>query len=221
MSTIPVLGAMGAVLFPGMRCGILLASGHAMAAVRAVLEGPPKGRIAVFATRSSNPRARDDLYSVGTIAQIVSLTKRRCCGRWVANLRGAERARSLEYVRWEPFREAHVEQLVESADEPLVVEALASAVRRAVIQLHDRKPRCLHASRARAAVLASHKASELAGAVSDLLVHLPIEDHQRLLEAEPLAAQLGEVLAHVRGLLVQVEGDAPKREGRARDLGWS
>lgn len=221
MSTIPVLGAMGAVLFPGMRCGILLASGPALAAVRAVLEGPPKGGIAVFATRAANPRGREDLYSVGTIAQIVGLTKRRCCGRWVVNLRGAGRARALEYVRWEPFREADVEPLVESAEEPLIVDALASAVRRAVTQLHDRKPRCLHAMRAHEAVLASSRASDLAGAVSDLLVHLPLQENQRLLEAEPLTAQLGEVLAHVRALLAPLEGTPQQTEGRARDLGWS
>jgi Lon protease-like protein len=205
-----------------MRCGVLLATAHARAAVRAVLEGRPStGQIAVFATRTSDPRERDDLYSIGTIAQIVSLTKRRCCGRWVANVRGVQRARSLECVRREPFREANVEPLAESVGQPLVVEALASAVRRAVTQLHARRPRCQHASRARAAMQASHPAPELAGAVVDLLMQLPIAEHQRLLEAEPLAAQLEEVLAHLHSLLARVEGDAPGPESRARDFGWS
>jgi ATP-dependent Lon protease len=219
--TIPVLGTMGAVVFPGMRCGVLLATAHAMAAVRAGLEGPSKGQIAVFATRTSDPRERDDLYLIGTIAQIVSLTKHRCCGRWVANLRGVGRARSLEYVRWEPFREAHVERFAESAGQPLVVDALASAVRRAVTQLHDRSPRCQHSSRARAAVQASDSASELAGAVADLLRHLPVEEHQKLLEAESLTTQLGEVLAHLHALLARVKADAPGPKSRARDFGWS
>jgi len=206
--TIPVLGAVRAVLFPGMRCGILLATAHAMAAVRAVIEGASDGQIAVFATRTSDPREPDDLYSIGTIAQVVRLTKCRCCGRWVANLRGAGRARSLEYVRWEPFREAQV-------------EALALAVRRAVMHLHGRRPRCQHANRARAAVHGSKAPSQLAGAVADLLVHLPIEEHQRLLEAEPLTTQLGEILVHLRALLAQVEGDAPGLGGPARDCGLS
>jgi len=82
-----------------MRCGILLATSHAMAAVRAVLEGASRGRIAVFAARNCDPQSPDELYSVGTIAQIFSLTKCRCCGRWVANLRGAARVRSLDQLR--------------------------------------------------------------------------------------------------------------------------
>jgi ATP-dependent Lon protease len=219
--TIPVLGAVRAVLFPGMRCGILLATAYAMAAVRAVIEGASDGQIAVFATRTSDPREPDDLYSIGTIAQVVSLTKCRCCGRWVANLRGAGRARSLEYVRWEPFREAQVEELAEAAGQPLIDEALALAVRRAVMHLHGRRPRCQHANRARAAVHGSKAPSQLAGAVADLLVHLPIEEHQRLLEAEPLTTQLGEILVHLRALLAQVEGDAPGLGGPARDCGLS
>ncbi|MGD0674538.1 MAG: LON peptidase substrate-binding domain-containing protein [Polyangiaceae bacterium] len=221
MSTIPVLGAMGAVLFPGMRCGILLATPQAKAAVRAVIEGPRPKQIAVFATRTPEPRDRDDLYSVGTFAQVVSLTRRRCCGRWVANLRGAGRARSIEYVQWEPFRTAEVEPLAESTGQSLVVEALGSAIRRAVTQLHERKPGCRHASGAWSALKAPIAACELAGAAAGLLRHLPVEEHQRLLEAEPLATQLEGVLAHLHGLLAQAEGEIRSPEGRAAALGWS
>jgi ATP-dependent Lon protease len=212
---------MGAVLFPGMRCRILLATNHAMAAVRAVLEGSERRQIAVFASRTPDPRQPDELYSIGTVAQLVALTKRRCCGRLVANLKGMDRARAIEYTRWEPFREATIERLAESAEPAAVVDALASAVRRAVTQLHDAKPLCQHARRARAAVQGSRGASELAGAIADLLSHLPVEEHQRLLEAEPLAMQLGDLLAHLRTLLAEGEANRAGSEGRARDLRWS
>jgi len=207
VTAIPVLASLGGVVFPGMRCGFLLATDPAMAAVRAVVGGSDQGRIAVFAARVADPRSHEDLYPVGTVAQITAVTKSACCGRWVAILRGRERIRSVEYVRWEPFREARVTRLADPPQDAPLEEALASAIRRTVTELTARRPRCLHAARARAAVLASGSACDLPGAVAGLFVHLPVADRQALLEAEPLGARLEAVLDRLHALLESAERD--------------
>ena len=212
MSTIPVLGAFGAVVFPGMSCRILLTSEPALAAVRAVVEKPGGREIAVFATRTPNPQDDTDLYAVGTVAGLVRARHCPCCGRWVVHLRGRNRARALEYVRWEPFREARVESLVERSAEGPLVTALALAVRKATKELHMRRPQCLHAVQAGAALRASRGADELPGAVSELFAHLPLAERQALLEAEPLSKQLEQVLLVLHRLLAKSDG-----QGRAKD----
>jgi Lon protease-like protein len=196
-----------------MRCEIMLATPRALAAVQSAVEAEQGPHIAVFATRGASPADREDFYSIGTLARIVNLGMRSCCHRWVTQVIGQQRVRSLEYVRCDPFREARVEPLVESVGEPLLVEGLSLAVRRAILNLQARRPRCNRTRRARAAVERAATMKDMAAAVADLLVELPVEQRQALLEAEPLNAQLQLMLAHLHGLEVQ-NGGAPTGTAR-------
>lgn len=148
---------------------------------------------------------RDHLYSVGSTARIVDLNWCPCCHRWVVHLRGVMRVRSVEYVRWQPFWEARVELLTESSTQGSHIDAVAAAVRRAVVELSVRKPRCRYACRTLPDVEASDLANDLPGAVANLLIHLKVAKRQALLEMEPLRARLEAALAELHRLFGQVQ----------------
>ena len=200
--TLPVLSMVRTVLFPGMRCAILLATDRARAALQASVAHKHPSTVAVFATRESaalDPEPAD-LYEVGAAARVMRLSRRRCCGRWVAELEGLGRVRSLDYVRADPFREAQCEPVPDPSEDPSLLVALAAAIRNAAIQVHESLPHCQHVRRALASAEGARGPEDFPGAVYDLLLHLGVSERQRLLEMEPLSvrleATLREIYAH-------------------------
>ncbi len=201
--TLPVLNMLRTVLFPGMHCATLLATSRAVAALQASVAHQEQPAVAVFAVRAgatSNPEAMD-LYDIGSAARVMSLSRRRCCGRWVAELEAAVRVRSLGYVREDPFREVRFERVLDPPEERSVLDAVTSAIRSAVIEMNELFPRCMHTQRALHTVGDARLPEDFPGAVYDLLLHLRVPDRQRLLEVEPLSARLEASLAEIQARL--------------------
>lgn len=190
--SLPAFSLSRAVLFPGMRCAVLLATGRACAALHASMAREQQRTVAVFAARTpgTNDPEPANLYRVGTAARVLSLSHRPCCGRWLAELEGVTRVRSVEYIRLEPFREVLSEPISDPPEALPVLDALASQLRTTVLRTNALFPRCAHATQAVARVRDVRRLEDLPGAVYDLLLHLGVADRQRLLETEPLSARL-------------------------------
>jgi ATP-dependent Lon protease len=206
LDAVPVLSVLRMVMFPGMRCSVLLRNARAIAALKAAVDG--EQLVGVFASRVRTTRDPEpkDLYEIGTVARVRALTLRSCCGQWVTELEGLARARTMGYVRTQPFREAHVEPIPEQRDDALV--PLIEAIRGVAIRMIDLFPSCEHVGRTVASVVATTRLpEEVPGAVADLLQHLPVDERQRLLETEPLRVRLEVVLHIISTRLAQFEKD--------------
>ncbi len=212
--TLPVLSMVRTVLFPGMRCAIVLATDRARAALEATVSNNQPRAVAIFATRAGetiNPEPRD-LYEIGAAARVHRRVRLRCCGRWIAELEGIARVRSVDYVRAEPFREAQCEPIPDPSEESSLLVGLATAIRNAATEMHEALPRCEHVRRALAATHLVRGPQDFPGAVYELLLHLGVEDRQRLLETEPLSARLEATLREIHAHPVLHEKAIERRQ---------
>ncbi|MDD6181917.1 MAG: endopeptidase La [Desulfovibrionaceae bacterium] len=126
---LPVLSVRDVVVFNSMILPLFIGREKSVRAVEAALE---RGRHLMICTQrqedTENP-GPDDLYTVGTVVNIMRMLKMPD-GRVKVLAQGVSRARIEEFVRQEPFLEARVDMLDEATpeDSPLL-EALLRTVR--------------------------------------------------------------------------------------------
>jgi Lon protease-like protein len=200
---VPALSAGRLVLFPGMRCAVQLLSANARSAIGAAIEhGDPP--LAVFATSLDSVAARDGelVYSVGTLARVVDLGISPCCARPVAELEGTERVRLVDWRRGGPHREAVCTRFPPA---PWSTDAclLATALREMIGSIRAQFPRCVHIESAHRWLDGAESPEKVLGAACGLLLHLPTDYRQRMLEIDPLEARLEFALVELRGHLAR------------------
>jgi Lon protease-like protein len=153
-----------------------------------------------------------ELYEVGTFATVEWVGRQPCCGQWAARIEGHRRVRAVEYLHTEPFLRARCVLLSEPPEDGFWLRALTAAIADLAERMNRRFPECVHTQRSLARIRQVHLPAEYCGAVGELLLHLPLEEQQRLLETEPLSARLEAVLGHLHAFVGHVAGDALPRQ---------
>lgn len=189
---LPAMGLLHAVLFPGMHCSILVVNPRALAALRASMNA--KRPIAVFAQRVGDllDPEPSDLYQVGTAARVVDLAQGRGDGRWIAELYGLRRIRSLSYTARNPFRAVRYVSIAGRTTCSRAAQQTAKEIADALMWATPHQVR-----RIRALVFAARRPDAVPGAASELFGS--VAEQQSLLETEPLTARLDAVLDKIRG----------------------
>ncbi len=196
---LPVLHASHSLLFPGGRLPFVPRSHEQLEALIAAVDSdvaPVAALLAIRDTDSGDVRP-DSLHDVGTTVRVVQFGRQRCCRRWIAELEAVDRVRVIAYPRLEPFMIARCIQLVDRPEDEAMLHALGSAITNIATQMNARFPDCMHTQRALARLREVRLPHEIGGAVSSLLLHVPIADLQRVLETEPLSARLEAVVGHL------------------------
>lgn len=198
VAQVPVLTPGSLVLFPAMRCLVHLTSIEALAAVRAASEPIGGGWIAIFAARPDIGHNR-----VGTLARVEEPSKVGCCDRWTVSVDGLQRVQARAFLPGGAFLQVRCEPLPEVPEDPLRFLCLADAITEAVRQMAGLFPRCRHTTTTLARVRDGVRPSDLPGVVQDLLLALPIDDRQALLETDPLSTRLDRTLGALHGLIAE------------------
>jgi ATP-dependent Lon protease len=201
----PVLATKQLVIFPGTRCWAGLGNERALLTVAAALRSE-KTLLAFFTSRvtTTSEAPMEQLHSVGTVARVMDLVRRSCCGRWLIEVEGVSRVRFESWLRIDPFREARCCHLPDSAQGPSL-HGVAEAIRAIARRFYDIAPDCKHARHAIERLAACDAPARLTGAVAELLAPLPVERRQCLLETDQLAARLEATLVALNDRLLQME----------------
>jgi hypothetical protein len=185
---LPVLGLLERTLLPGSRCYVALTSVSAYGAVREATRSRGPAIVAVFSA-APRPGEAPALSATGVFASASAL--RHVRGRWRTELRALGRARRQEVLRVTPFCLARVES-APAREEPVeTLDALASAVRGAVLRRRDRVCSVVREH------LRGAAPCELPGLVMPLLEDVPWTEWQQVLETDSVAECLGFVLGHL------------------------
>lgn len=139
----PVQSVFNTILFPGMRCVILLDTARHCAAAKETVSLSDR-ELAVFAACGTSARdpEPEDLCEIGTLARVAQIKQRPRCERWVAAIEGLHRVRSQRYTRKDPFRQAVVESIVEPSVDPARLHVLSAAIRRAAAEMRSLYRNC-------------------------------------------------------------------------------
>lgn len=196
---LPTLTLYQTVLFPGMRCRVELATVRAYGAVVEATRSLGEKAVAVFAARGAPSRdpGLDQLFDVGSVAQVISLRRLPCCHRFIAELEAVARIRSEAHLREQPFRVARVQRLAETDNDRVLVEAMTSAVRAGARRIASRTPGCDNVRRALWRLHEIADPGRIPGAAMDLFPDLPLPEQQRALELDSLVERLDFVLGHM------------------------
>jgi Lon protease-like protein len=197
---LPVLSVGSGVLFPGMRCSVILETVRAYGAVRESTRDWGEKALAVCACRPGSilNAAAKDLHTVGALARVVGLRKLGCCGRWIANLCAVGRIRTRGFLQEDPFRLARVERLSDLAEDDLVLSTLTSAVRETAASLAERLCRPAQARATELRLLAEPVPAQVVGIALELLSDIDPKEQQGALELPRLSARLKFALDHLQ-----------------------
>jgi len=125
---LPLLPLMNTVIFPQMVAPLLVLRQRSLACIDEVALRDHKviGLVAQAASSDAEPTG-DSLYTVGTAGLLVQMLKMPDGGARVI-VRGFRRFRILEILTEEPFLQARVEDIEETADESVELQALTRTV---------------------------------------------------------------------------------------------
>ncbi len=189
---VPVLPTRGAVIYPYLVVPLFVGRPRSVQALEAAMK--ENRRIALLAQRnvSVDDPSGEDLYSVGTIGDIVQ-TLPLPDGTIRVMLEGSGRVRVTEYVHTEPFLRARIEDLTEEAQPGIETEAL---VRNVITQFE----RLINLGKnIPAEALESARRMSDPGRLADLIAYyaqIAVEVKQQVLEAVSQRDRL-EILANV------------------------
>jgi ATP-dependent Lon protease len=158
---LPILPLRNTVLFPGVVLPITVGRDASLQLVKDASEDDRL--IGVVAQRSPDaaPLTPDDLYDVGTVAEILKLVKMPDGSQSII-IQGKRRFRIAEYTATEPYFTAQVEPLLDASDQDAIeTEALMRSIKELAVEIVR---------------LAPHIPSEAADAIEnidtpDFLVH--------------------------------------------------
>ncbi len=137
---LPILALRNTVLFPGVVLPITVGRDASLELVR---DAHNQNRlIGVVAQRQSETEAPtpDDLYEVGTVAEILKLIKMPDGSKSIV-IQGQRRFRTVEYVQTEPYFVARVEPIEEDTEaDQIELQALIRSVKELAIQIVNLAP---------------------------------------------------------------------------------
>ncbi len=195
----PVLPTRGAVIYPYLVVPLFVGRPRSIQALEAAMK--ENRRIVLLAQRnvSVDDPGADDLYSVGTIGEIVQ-TLPLPDGTIRVMLEGSGRVRVTEYVHSDPFLRARIEHLPEVAEPGIETEALVRNVIgqfERLINLGKNIP---------AEALESARRMSDPGRLADLIAYyaqIAVEVKQQVLEAASQRDRL-EILANVLSREIEI-----------------
>ena len=196
---IPVLPTRGTVIYPYLVVPLFVGRPRSIQALDAAMK--ENRRIALLAQRSMtvDDPGPDDLYSVGTIGEIVQ-TLPLPDGTIRVMIEGSSRVRVGEYVHSEPFLRARVQPVAEVEQPGIETEALVRNVTsqfERLINLGRNIP---------AEALESARRMTDPGRIADLIAYyaqIPVEVKQQVLEAASQRERL-EILAVVLNREIEI-----------------
>ena len=200
---IPVLPLRDIVVFPHMIAPLFVGRERSIKALEEAME---RGRRILLVAQKNpaddNPQP-DDIYRVGTIAQVMQLLKLPD-GTVKVLVEGGRRARIRDYVRTEDYFEAEVEVIGETLGDERETEALARTVVdqfRTYVKLNKKVPQ-----EAIESVTGVEDYGKLADTVAAHLA-VKLSDKQEILEIANITERLQKVFAIMEGEIsvMQVE----------------
>ncbi len=197
---IPILPLRGTVVYPQTGTPLTVGLPRSIRLVDEVVAGDRRlGLVASKKPELEEP-SPDDLYTVGTIANIHRLF-RAPDGTVRLLVQGQQRFKILEFTQTEPYFVARVRLIPETVENTLEVEALARQVRenfQAIAEMVSSIPQELVAS-----VLSLEDPLQLAYTVANFQ-RMSLEDAQAILELDSVAEKLRKllgILTHEREVL--------------------
>ena len=183
---LPILALRNTVLFPGVVLPITLGRDASLQLVKEASEQDRLIGVVAQRNREQEAPAPEDLYDIGTVAEILKLIKMPDGSKSII-IQGKRRIRITEYVETEPYFRAKVEPIVEpTAEENLELEAVTRSIKELATQIVRQAP---------------HLPSEAADAIEniespDFLVHFiasnlqdSVDGKQDILATIPLMAR--------------------------------
>ena len=196
---IPVLPTRGAVIYPYLVVPLFVGRPRSIQALEAAMK--ENRRITLLAQRNVNvdDPGPDDLYTVGTIGEIVN-TLPLPDGTIRVMIEGSGRVRVRDYVHADPFLRAHIKPLPEIEQPGIETEAL---VRNVIAQFE----RLINLGRnIPAEALESARRMSDPGRLADLIAYyaqIPVDVKQQVLEAANQRDRL-EALANVLNREIEI-----------------
>jgi len=196
---VPVLPTRGAVIYPYLVVPLFVGRPRSIQALEAAMK--ENRRITLLAQRNVNvdDPGPDDLYSVGTIGEIVQ-TLPLPDGTIRVMIEGSGRVRVRDYVHSDPFLRAHIEPLSETEQPGIKTEAL---VRNVIAQFE----RLINLGRnIPAEAFESARRMSDPGRLADLIAYyaqIPVDIKQQVLEAANQRDRL-ETLANVLNREIEI-----------------
>ena len=196
---VPVLPTRGAVIYPYLVVPLFVGRPRSIQALEAAMK--ENRRITLLAQRNVNvdDPGPDDLYSVGTIGEIVQ-TLPLPDGTIRVMIEGSGRVRVRDYVHSDPFLRAHIEALSETEQPGIKTEAL---VRNVIAQFE----RLINLGRnIPTEALESARRMSDPGRLADLIAYyaqIPVDIKQQILEAANQRDRL-ETLANVLNREIEI-----------------
>lgn len=137
---LPILALRNTVLFPGVVLPITLGRDSSLQLVK---EASEQDRLIGVVTQREPNEERpgpDDLYDVGTVAEILKLVKMPDGSKSII-IQGKRRIRVVEYVATEPYFRARVSPIQDPPeDEALELEALTRSIKELAVQIVRQAP---------------------------------------------------------------------------------
>ncbi len=178
--TLPLLPLRDIVVFPHMMVPLYVGRTKSINAVEEAMRGGREILLAAQKKAKTNDPGNEDIYTIGTVGQIMQHIKRPD-GTVKVLVEGRRRCRIRQFVPNEEFFMVEVEDIVENTEGSTEQEAL----QRTVQEVFDNYARL--SKRLQPDVLASIRAIEDPGRLADTIIaHLPIKhpDKQSMLEME-------------------------------------
>ncbi len=199
---LPVLALKNTVLFPGIIIPITVGRDKSIKAINKAYTSNRK--IAVLSQKNSkveNPTV-EDLYPVGTVAQIIKLLKMPD-GTATAILRGVARFRLVDMLTVDPYMEAKVHFLVDiKAKESLEFQAVIASIKDKAKQIIELSPQI--PSEAIVMLKNINKDSFLLNFISSNL-GVKVAIKQEILKLNSIEEKANTVLGHIDGELQLLE----------------
>jgi ATP-dependent Lon protease len=207
-SELPVLPVKGIVLFPEMAVPVLVGKDRSKRLVDEALVGERLVVVMAAKDQTVEDPGADDLYAVGTVAQIVKkITFPN--ETYQVIIRGIEKVRIVEYAQTEPYLRGKIVALEEQRETDKETEAMVLNIRKLfqrVIELSSLPPEMA------VVVMNVEEAADVASLVASTL-DVPVEQKQQLLEVTNLKEELEKITVFLNQQIEKLElsADIQKR----------
>ena len=207
-SELPVLPVKGIVLFPEMAVPVLVGKDRSKRLVDETLVGDRLVVVVAAKNQTVEDPGADDLYGVGTVAQIVKkITLPN--ETYQVIIRGMQKVRIAEYAQTEPYLRGKIVALEEQQETDKETEAMVLNIRKLfqrVIEFSSLPPEM------GVVVMNVEEAADVASLVASTL-GVPVEQKQQLLEVTNLKEGLEKITVFLNQQIEKLElsADIQKR----------
>ncbi len=192
---LPILPLKNTVLFPGVVIPITVGRDRSLALVKKAFATDKVIGIVTQRKKEQEDPGTDDLYTVGTVAQILKLIKMPDGSKSIV-IQGKSVFRVDEYVSTDPYFVAKVSRFKNEMDmSDLELDAAIRSVKETATQIVNLSPNL--PSEAAIALNNIHSPTFLLNFIASNLT-ISNEEKQRMLEIQPFSDRMKQVMAHLQ-----------------------